>query len=81
MVGGDAYALDATDKIVPGVEVVDYFYTETGSAFPNAWGATINPAGANVSLVIEAICANASSTSVGRVAARSGGAKPAKPLE
>jgi hypothetical protein len=80
-IGGDAYAVDPSDQIVPGVEIVDYFYTATGSSVPNAWAATINAGGQDVDLVIEAICANSSRTTIGSAPGKSGGAKPAKPLK
>lgn len=80
-VGGDAYAVNTTGQIVPGIAIVDYFYASPGSATPNAWAATIDPGGANVDLIIEAICANASRATISSTAARSGGAKPAKPRE
>jgi hypothetical protein len=81
-VGGDAYAINAAEKIVPSVDIAEYFYLDPPGSAPNAWAATIeNTSGVTVDLIIEVICANASRASVGSVAAKSGGAKPAKPLE
>ena len=85
-IGGDAYALDDKgtpspndDDILPSVPVADYFYAAPGSSVPNAWGATVGAGvGGNVSLIIEAICSNASRVTA--AAAKSGDAKPAKPL-
>jgi hypothetical protein len=77
-VGGDAYAIDDQDDIVPGADIAEYFYANN-SAVPNAWGATLGAGGANVDLIIEVICANASRTTVSSAPAKSGGAKPAKP--
>jgi len=78
-VGGDAYAVNPQNQIVPGIDIVDYFYADQ-STLPNAWGATIGlPTGQEVDLIIEAICANSSRTSIGSAPAKSGGAKPAKP--
>jgi hypothetical protein len=79
-VGGDAYAVGDLDEIVPGAAIAEYFYANN-STVPNAWGATLGAGSGNVDLIIEVICANASRASVGSVAAKSGGAKPAKPLE
>ena len=78
-VGGDAYAVNPAEDILPGVDIVDYFYAEPGHSVPNAWGATIDDAGLNIDLIIEVICANASRTSVSSAPAKTGGAKPAKP--
>lgn len=81
-VGGDAYAVDSGDQIDPSIPIADYFYMEPGRSVPNAWGASIDPAGAGgVDLIIEAICANSSRTTIGSSLAKSGGAKAAKPLE
>ena len=77
--GGDAYAVNGLDEIVPGVDIADYFYANN-STVPNAWAATVsNTTGTNVDLIIEVICANASRTTTSNVPAKSGGAKPAKP--
>lgn len=78
-VGGDAYAINPSEDIVPGVDIVDYFYSEPGHSVPNAWGATIDDGGLNIDLIIEAICANASRTSISAAPSKSGGAKPVKP--
>ena len=81
-VGGDAYAVNASDQIVPSIPIADYFYTETGHSVPNAWGASIDPAVAgSVDLIIEAICANSSQTTISSAPAKSGGATAAKPRE
>ena len=78
-VGGDAYAIDAAEKILPGVDIAEYFYAD-GSATPDSWAATIdNDSGVTVDLIIEVICANASRTSINGAPTKSGGAKPAKP--
>jgi hypothetical protein len=79
-VGGDAYAVDDQEEIVPNAAIAEYFYADN-STVPNAWGATLGSSGGPVDLIIEVICANSSRTSAGSVAAKSGGAKPAKPLE
>lgn len=76
-VGGDAYAVNTADQIVPGVDLVDYFYSSQGSAVPNAWAATIAPGSADVDLIIEAICANSSQTTIGSAMSRFHPAKPA----
>ena len=78
-VGGDAYAVNASNQIVPGVDIVDYFYSSEGSAVPNAWAATIAPGGADIDLIIEAICANSSQTTIGSAMSRSHPAKAATP--
>ena len=85
-VGGDAYAFDdkstpATDddEIVPSVDIAEYFYAD-GSATPDSWAATIdNNTAQTVDLIIEAICANSSRTSLSGAPTKAGGAKPAKP--
>ena len=83
--GGDAYAFDdqntvdpTDDAIVPGIPIADYFYADN-SAVPNAWAATITIGAEDVDLIIEAICANASRTTISSTPTKSGGAKPAKP--
>ena len=78
-VGGDAYAVDAQEDIVPGADIAEYFYA-SNSTVPDAWGATLGAGAGNVDLIIEAICANSSRTSVSGGSTKSGGAKPAKPL-
>ncbi len=78
-VGGDAYAVNTVDEIVAAVDIVDYFYTTPGASVPNAWAATIAPGSANVDLIIEAICANSSQTSIGSTVSRSHPAKAATP--
>ena len=85
--GGDAYVVDnkgtpseADDEIAPGVDLVGYFYADSGQ--PDSWGVTVGSnAGPNADLIIEAICANASRTTISSTLAKSGDAKAAKPLE
>jgi hypothetical protein len=79
-VGGDAYAVDASDDIVPSADIAEYFYASS-STTPNAWGATLGAGAGNVDLIIEAVCANASRTTVSSLAAKTGGSTPAKPLK
>ena len=84
-VGGDAYAFDdkntpypVDDAISPGSRSPTTS-TRDNSAVPNAWGATVTiGAGVDVDLIIEAICANSSRTSISGAPTKSGGAKPAK---
>ncbi len=78
-VGGDAYAVNSSDDIVPGAQVVGFFYNAQGSSVPNAWGATTTPF-VGQTLIVEAICANASRSSFGARAGKSGPGKAAKPL-
>jgi hypothetical protein len=79
-VGGDAYAVDDQEDIVPAADIADYFYANNSSV-PNAWGATLGAGSANVDLIIEVICANSSQTTVTSAPAKSGGATAAKPRE
>jgi hypothetical protein len=79
-VGGDAYAVDATEKIIPGAEVVGYFYANPPSGPPNAWAASYEDLLPGGDVIVEAICANASRTTSSSVPAKSGSAKPAKPI-
>ena len=81
-VGGDAYAVNASGQIEPSIPIADYFYMQPGHSVPNAWGASIDPAGAgSVDLIIEAICANSAQTTISGAPAKSGGATAAKPRE
>jgi len=79
-VGGDAYAVDAQEDIVPGAAIAEYFYANNSSV-PNAWGATLGAGAENVDLIIEVICANASQATLTGAPAKSGGAQAAKPRE
>ena len=68
------------NDIVPGAQVVELLLQRAGLVGPQRVGRDHEPCRASQTLIVEAICANASRSSFGARAGKSGPGKAAKPL-